>query len=314
LKSKQAPGKTLSRAHSSPKIDDIAAWVEDSQDGAHNPSREEDPCPARESREKSFHTAPPVPENHSSNLFLSDDDVLYMSPKTVKKNLWSIVWSDLMMTMFIYFALMYIFTTSKAQSSSAAAEPAASSFKHGTSLITMKSRNVLSESLPSIPDFYALSKKTIKTKELSQLASVDLIPDKAVRIVLTGDLLFDLGKAKLKKDAREKLRALAPLIIKSPYLVNVVGHTDDLPIHSPSFSTNWELSVIRACVVARFFIEEMGIPENKFYLSGQSSLQPIKPNISEDNRAANRRVELIITKDRPFGIQFTDEFMTEDLP
>jgi len=89
--------------------------------------------------------------------------------------------------------------------------------------------------------------------------------------------------------------------------VNVVGHTDNVPIYSALFPTNWELSVVRACVVARFFIEEMKIPARKFYLSGYSYFQPVRPNITAKNRSANRRVEIIITRERPYGTPISVE-------
>jgi len=53
--------------------------------------------------------------------------------------------------------------------------------------------------------------------------------------------------------------------------------------------------------VARFFIEEMNIPARKFYLSGHSYFQPVMPNTTASNRAANRRVEIIITRERPYA-------------
>jgi chemotaxis protein MotB len=85
-------------------------------------------------------------------------------------------------------------------------------------------------------------------------------------------------------------------------MVNIVGHTDDLPINTEEFPSNWELSTARASKVARFFMNEMNMPGENFYISGHASYQPVKPNDNEIDRAANRRVEIIITKERPYGL------------
>jgi chemotaxis protein MotB len=205
--------------------------------------------------------------------FNEAEEVLFRNrmPKTMH---WSIPWSDLMMTMFILFAVMFIYQSS--------------------------SRDALS-SKESISNIYDLSEDTVRSNDLEDFASVDLVPDKAVRIVLAGDLLFDTGKADLKPEAKLSLERIAGIVRRAPYMVDVVGHTDNVPINSERFPTNWELSAIRACEVARFLIEEMGIPGKRFYISGHSYFQQVFPNDSARNQAANRRVEIIITKERPSG-------------
>ena len=131
---------------------------------------------------------------------------------------------------------------------------------------------------------------------------MELIPDRAVRIILKSDLLFDPGKAYIREDAKASLREVAQVLRQTGYMVNVVGHTDDLPINTKEFPSNWELSTARACQVARFLMDDMKIPEEIFYVTGHSFYQPIKPNTDDENRAANRRVEIIITKERPYGV------------
>ena len=85
-------------------------------------------------------------------------------------------------------------------------------------------------------------------------------------------------------------------------MINLVGHTDDLPIHTEQFPSNWELSTTRACKVARFLIDEMHIPAEKFYISGHASYQPLKQNYGGKDRAVNRRVEIIVTKEKPYTV------------
>jgi chemotaxis protein MotB len=80
----------------------------------------------------------------------------------------------------------------------------------------------------------------------------------------------------------------------------VIGHTDSLPNHSELYATNWELSTARACRVARYLIKDFGLREDRFFVSGHASLQPLMPNDTAYNRSLNRRVEIILMKERPY--------------
>jgi chemotaxis protein MotB len=228
-----------------------------------------------------------------------EQDVLFHArmSKTVH---WSVPWSDLMMTMFILFAIMYVYHSSKREPSTAEATAAnvRPDVKTGASVNSSGTRTGDANSISKI---YDLTKHTLRARDLESFASVDLVRDKAVRIILTGDLLFDTGKADLKPESRNSLREIASIILHTPYMVSVVGHTDNVPIRTDQFPSNWELSVVRACQVARFLIEDVGIPENRLYVGGHANYQPAKPNNTDRNRAANRRVEIIMTKERPRG-------------
>jgi len=221
-----------------------------------------------------------------------------------KKVHWSVPWSDLMMTMFILFVVLYIYHSSKKEFLAPDGLGSEKTVQF-TPPHPAKSGETGYDHVDTLPKLFDLSNKTLQGRNMKNFGSVDLVADKAVRIILTGDLLFAVGEAVLKAEAKVKLEQLAPIIKKTHYKVNVVGHTDNLPVHSSSYRNNWELSVIRASEVARFFIEEMEIPENKFFLSGHSYFQPLRPHTSEENRAVNRRVEIILTKERPYGIPFT---------
>jgi chemotaxis protein MotB len=156
-----------------------------------------------------------------------------------------------------------------------------------------------------ITDIYDLSKTTLENEKLEQFAAIELIPDKTMRIILTGDLLFDSGKAELTRDARQSLTKLTNIIAKTPYMINVVGHTDSVPMNSQMYPTNWELSVARASRVARFLIEDIGIPGKQIVVSGFSYYRPVRPNNTDSNRRANRRVEIILSKQLPPAVDNT---------
>lgn len=148
-----------------------------------------------------------------------------------------------------------------------------------------------------ITRIYDLSRTTLASEKMKKFASVELVPDKTMRIILTGDLLFDSGRAELTDAARRSLRKLAAIISHTPYMINVVGHTDSVPMSSPRYPTNWELSTARACQVARYLMEEAGIPGSQIVVSGYSYFRPVRPNTSAANRSANRRVEIILSRE-----------------
>jgi len=222
------------------------------------------------------------------------DEILFSNeePRAVP---WSVPWADVMMTLFVIFAALYVFK-SPIQEEVVTHQEVRTEYVERTKTIPQGPGDAQFQGQKSIRDIYDLSRQ-----KLSSVSSIELVPDKAVRIILRSDLLFDLGKAHIREDAKASLREVAEVLGQTEYMVNVAGHTDDLPISTEEFPSNWELSTARAVQVARFLMKDMDIPEEKFYVTGHAFYQPVKPNSNDLNRAANRRVEIIITKERPRG-------------
>jgi chemotaxis protein MotB len=145
----------------------------------------------------------------------------------------------------------------------------------------------------------AAGRNILENNDLVKFAAIDIVPDKTMRIILTSDLLFALGATTLSDRAKESLEKIAAIIQSIPYMINVVGHTDNIPMNSNRFSSNWELSVLRASAVARFLIIKGGMNPTQFVVSGYSSYRPLVPNTNAENRSRNRRVEIIISKRLP---------------
>ncbi len=79
--------------------------------------------------------------------------------------------------------------------------------------------------------------------------------------------------------------------------VRVEGHTDDVPIHTARFQSNWELSTARATTVIAFFVVERGLSPMRFSAAGYGEFHPRTANDSESARAVNRRVDIVILND-----------------
>jgi len=126
---------------------------------------------------------------------------------------------------------------------------------------------------------------------------------KGVVMRLSDHALFDVGLADISPEAIPLLKKVGAIIADSPYEVRVEGHTDNVPIKTARYPSNWELSTARAVNVLRYFIETYGISSKRLSAEGYAEYHPIVPNDSIENRAKNRRVEIIFLnsdpKDRP---------------
>ncbi|MGE4317463.1 MAG: flagellar motor protein MotB [Deferribacterales bacterium] len=114
---------------------------------------------------------------------------------------------------------------------------------------------------------------------------------KGVSVRIMDSTLFDAGSAEIRPDAYPLLDKLAAVIAESPFDVMVEGHTDDIPINTAMFSSNWELSTARAVAVVKYFINKEVEPM-KLSAAGYAENHPVTPNISPESRAKNRRVEI----------------------
>ena len=124
--------------------------------------------------------------------------------------------------------------------------------------------------------------------------------------------LFDSGRAALRTEAFDLLRFLAFLLEELPNDVQVAGHTDNLPISTAEFPSNWELSTQRALNVMRFLLQDNNLSSQRFSVVGFGEYQPIDTNSTVEGRANNRRVELIILRQYPLPVNESGEYTVLD--
>jgi chemotaxis protein MotB len=111
-------------------------------------------------------------------------------------------------------------------------------------------------------------------------------------IVMPTDVLFDSGRTVIKPQGRTTLAAVARALTGvRERRFTVVGHTDDVPIHTARFRSNWDLSAARAVEVVLFLVES-GLPPGKVAAAGHAEFEPVTANDSSEHRASNRRVEI----------------------
>ena len=107
-------------------------------------------------------------------------------------------------------------------------------------------------------------------------------------------LLFDFGKAEINPGGLAFLEKMAALIQKIPYPVRVEGHTDNVPIHTARFPSNWELSIARAVNVVKYFAGSGKINPQRLSAVGYGDTRPLVANDSAARRSRNRRVEIVL--------------------
>lgn len=121
---------------------------------------------------------------------------------------------------------------------------------------------------------------------------------KGVTVEINASILFKSGEAVLQPESTETLAAVAKVLAETDNAVQVEGHTDNVPIRSPIFPSNWELSSARAGSVVRLFVE-MGVPSDRMQAIGYADNRPLDTNASNDGRARNRRVNVLILNETP---------------
>ncbi len=118
---------------------------------------------------------------------------------------------------------------------------------------------------------------------------------------LSGQVLYELGRANIKPEGEKLLDKIAGSIKEIPNNIMVEGHTDNWPIDNEEFPSNWELSTTRATNVIKFFIENHNLNPSRLSAAGYSEYRPLNPNNTPESRATNRRVEIVILNTLPGG-------------
>jgi chemotaxis protein MotB len=115
-----------------------------------------------------------------------------------------------------------------------------------------------------------------------------------VTISLADDLLFASASADFRPGSQDVLQRLAALLNELPNEVRVEGHTDNVPVNSGTYSSNWELSSARATTVLRYLVDEAGMDPERMSAVAFADTRPIGDNATAEGRALNRRADIVI--------------------
>lgn len=120
-----------------------------------------------------------------------------------------------------------------------------------------------------------------------------LVSEGTISFRISNEILFPSGQAQLSPQGLAVLGRLIEVLNATDHRIAVEGHTDDVPIQTERFPSNWELSTGRATSVVRY-LESNGVASQRLRATGYADTRPLSPNDSLEGRALNRRVELIM--------------------
>jgi chemotaxis protein MotB len=110
--------------------------------------------------------------------------------------------------------------------------------------------------------------------------------------------LFKSGSDVVDPKGKEALKSLANVLnSNSDFTVDIEGHTDDVPIKTQRFKDNWDLSTARATSIVRILTKDYGFDATRITVSGKGEFHPVNPNTTVQERAGNRRTEIILSPD-----------------
>jgi len=199
--------------------------------------------------------------------------------------LWLVVLADMMTNLMLFFLIMYAYTI---QGESAMKELERS--LRGEKAQTAKEKKA--EEVVSRTQEEAAA---AAIRELFKDESV-ILTERQVRLKLPSPVLFESGKAELSEGVRKDLEGLGRIIASLPNEVVVEGHTDSVPMRSPEFASNYELSAARARAVVQFLSDSVEIPPSRFSVAGYGEFRPVAGNETPAGRAGNRRIEIAIMR------------------
>ena len=219
----------------------------------------------------------------------------------VDNHRWVVSYADFITLLFAFFVVMYAISSVNVSKYKSLSDGMKSAFNK-------KDQNKATVSTDNKADGPGV-KKTMGTyrdglddlnKSLAALESKDFNIDRQkgwIEMNINAGSLFDSGTADLKPEALIKLMQLAAKIKAFPYPIVVEGYSDNIPIETPQFPSNWELSATRAASIARV-LNDYGIATDRLIVTGYGEQYPIADNVTEEGRSQNRRVNIIIAKSR----------------
>ena len=216
---------------------------------------------------------------------------------------WEIVYTGFILILLCFFIMLCSFSTmqqSKVTRFVKSFNLAVSLFSGGIKLD--KGDIVLPDSADMVDEKSSLanifSDVITQARRLGLEESIDIaFTDKNLVMRLANAILFDTGSADIRTESMPLLLKVARVIKAGDHLVRIEGHTDDRPIRTRRFPSNWELSTARAVNVLRFLTKRGGVKPGKLSAAGFGQYQPLTDNDSADHRARNRRVEIVFRRE-----------------
>ncbi|MBO8159024.1 flagellar motor protein MotB [Thermosyntropha sp.] len=241
---------------------------------------------------------------------------------------WLVTYADLITLLMIFFVLMYTMSRIDAEKYKAVANSLSVVLtgadlsvldSKGPSIVegqsgekTPQDEGKVSQNQKELEEVEELIRNFIKNKDIvmdsggqgqgkiTKLSDYIIVYEQERGLVVSfkDTLLFESGSDELTPQARMIIIKVGEALKGLPNYIRVEGHTDNRPINTRKFPSNWELSVLRAANVVHVLSEDVGIPPEKLSIIGYGEYRPIAPNDDKIGRAMNRRVDIVILKQK----------------
>lgn len=232
---------------------------------------------------------------------------------------WLVSYADFITLLFAFFVVMYAISSVNEGKYKVLSNSLTNAFKNTTGETGGQPMAVL-QGAPPIPprpvlkpDKLPEQKKVEQRQRMKNVASsimdalqplvaqgkVRLLEtSRGVTIEINDSILFPAGQAKLQPASSSAMGAIAQVLASTDFPITIEGHTDNVPISTPQFPSNWELSAMRATTVLRLF-NDGGVGAERLTAIGYGETRPVETNTTPEGRARNRRVSILIDSNRP---------------
>lgn len=216
---------------------------------------------------------------------------------------WLVTYSDLITLLLIFFIVLYSMSQINAQKFVEFSQSMAIVFgQTGRSGVLDGGRSVI----PSDHATYKQRHNMMNTREqirrmIAQMGlegKITVHEERRGLVISVKDtVFFYAGSADLGLRAREVISQVGSILSKLPNSIRIEGHTDNVPIHTAKFYSNWELSTARATNVLHYMIQSANISPERLSAAGYGEFKPVASNDTDSGRAANRRVDIVLLGD-----------------
>ncbi|MBI2277438.1 MAG: flagellar motor protein MotD [Dechloromonas sp.] len=232
---------------------------------------------------------------------------------------WLVSYADFITLLFAFFVVMYAISSVNEGKYKVLSNSLSNAFTNTTAqsggqpIATIQGAPPIPQRPIAKPDKLPDQKKVEQRKKMKNIASeimdalqplvtqgkVRLLEtSRGVTIEINDSILFQPGQARLQAASINAMLAIAKVLAASDFPITIEGHTDNIPIATPQFPSNWELSAMRATTVLRLF-NDGGVGAERLTAIGYGETRPVETNTTVEGRARNRRVSILIDSNRP---------------
>lgn len=232
-------------------------------------------------------------------------------------NAWMLTFSDLLTLLLTFFVLLLSMSSlndMKLKEAFGALQGAVGAFEKGVQSEIGQPPLIDQEGLPGKAGqaFMEVSKEIKKALDLAtpkdfantvkiEEAEITIRADERGAIITIPQMvLFSAGETEMNEEGKKVLDVLGPVLRSFNNLLSVDGHSDDRPVTSALYPTGWELSMARALTVLHYLVEHENLMPQRLTAMGHDATRPVASNDTAEGRARNRRVEIILVRERVF--------------